>query len=278
MFPFPFSVMSRQRSTNVGRDSSRRPLGKNSKIGGMNPALRESGRTKRSARFIAGAIICAFAWCSISTTSLGAVEAPSTQPSDPAPQSPPQVSSKLHPNVFWNNDALKHGAHLDNSGGGGDPIGPLASQMDDIGYDLGHLQTGKPVQTKEKSVVASLDELIEELEKQKSGSGGGGNPNPTNPMQHSILAKGPGGQGPLHDPLAGTRVWGQLPPKQREQILQSQTEGFPPGYESVLSSYYGQLAHGQTGGPDAGGTDASSNGTANTGAAAVGPTTLPAAP
>jgi len=174
---------------------------------------------------------------------------------------------------------LKRSANLDNSGGGGDPIGPLADQMDDIGHDLGHLQTGPPVQTKEKSVVASLDELIKELEKQTSGGGTGSNPNPTNPAQRSTLAKGPGGQGPLHDPHAGTRVWGQLPPKQREQILQSQTEGFPPGYESVLSSYYSQLAHGQTG-PDAGGSDAGGSNTGNTnaGGAPLGPTTQPTTP
>jgi hypothetical protein len=46
----------------------------------------------------------------------------------------------------------------------------------------------------------------------------------------------------MHDPKAGTRTWGQLPPKQREQILQSQNEGFPAGFESILSSYYKRLA------------------------------------
>jgi hypothetical protein len=58
----------------------------------------------------------------------------------------------------------------------------------------------------------------------------------------------------LHDPAAGTRVWGQLPPKEREQILQSQTEGFPPGYESVLASYYNKLAQQQSSGDATGAT------------------------
>jgi hypothetical protein len=80
----------------------------------------------------------------------------------------------------------------------------------------------------------------------KSGSGGN-NPSPSKPMPKSILAKGPGGSGPLHDPKSGTKQWGDLSPKEREQITQSQTEGFPPGYESVLSSYYNRLAQEKVG-------------------------------
>ena len=49
----------------------------------------------------------------------------------------------------------------------------------------------------------------------------------------------------MRDPNASSRLWGQLPAKQREQILQSQTEGFPSGYESILSSYYKRLAQGK---------------------------------
>ena len=67
--------------------------------------------------------------------------------------------------------------------------------------------------------------------------------------------------GPLHDAQAGTRVWGQLPPKEREKILQSQTEGFPAGYESVLANYYSRLAQEQVAGENA-----------------IGPTTQPVAP
>jgi hypothetical protein len=127
----------------------------------------------------------------------------------------------------------------------GDPIGPIAAQMKDVAGDLTALKTDAPVQTKQKNVVAALDTVIKELEQQCRGSGGGGNPNPTKPMNRSILAKGPGGSGPLHDAAAGTRVWGQLPPKEREQILQSKTEGFPAGYESVLANYYSRLAQEQ---------------------------------
>ncbi len=120
--------------------------------------------------------------------------------------------------------------------------------MGKIVDDLTVQKTDLPVQTKQKQVVGELDTIIKQMEEQmKSGSGGGGNPNPTKPMPKSVLAKGPGGSGPLHDPRAGTKQWGDLSPKEREQITQSQTEGFPPGYEAVLSSYYNRLAQEKVG-------------------------------
>jgi hypothetical protein len=144
-----------------------------------------------------------------------------------------------------------------------DPIGPLADRMGNVVTDLTALKTNQPVQIKQKEIVSSLNDLIAQLERQKSGNGGS-NPNPTRPMTRSQIVGGPGGSGPLHDPHAGTKLWGQLPPKERDQILQSQTEGFPPGYESVLANYYTRLSQNQTG------TDSAS--------ADVSPTTQPANP
>ena len=137
-----------------------------------------------------------------------------------------------------------------------DPIGFFVMDMDALTRLLDKLNTRDPVQPDQQRLVGRLDKLIEMLEKQTSGSGGGSNP--TRPMADSRIAKGPGGSGPMHDPKAGTRTWGQLPPKQREQILQSQNEGFPPGFESILSSYYKRLAQEES--------------------AAAGPTTQPQSP
>jgi hypothetical protein len=125
-----------------------------------------------------------------------------------------------------------------------DPVEPIARNMHYVAIDLGAPRTDQPVQTEQKQVISQLDQLIAALEKQCKGNGGG-SANPTKPMASSVLAKGPGGSGPMHDAQSGTRVWGQLPPKQREQILQSQTEGFPAGYESVLATYYSRLSQGQ---------------------------------
>jgi hypothetical protein len=145
-----------------------------------------------------------------------------------------------------------------------DPIAPLAEKISDVVEDLSAQKTDEPVQTKQKEIVSSLDGIIKQLEQQSHSGSGGGNPNPTKPMARSQLVGGPGGSGPLHDPHAGTRVWGQLPPQDRDQIIQSQTEGFPAGYESVLANYYTRLSQSQSG--------------ADSTAPEIGPTTQPANP
>jgi hypothetical protein len=124
-----------------------------------------------------------------------------------------------------------------------DPIQTINRHLGRISGELADAKTDQPVQTQQKKVIGDLDAVIKQIEEQmKQGGNGGANPNPTSPMQKSVLAGGPGGSGPLHDPKAGIKPWGDLSPKEREQILQSQTEGFPPGYESVLSSYFNRLA------------------------------------
>lgn len=128
------------------------------------------------------------------------------------------------------------------AGGPKDPIEAIDVHMGDIVGDLGDGNTEQPVQEKQKHVVGEFDALIKQLEQQCKSGGSGANPNPTKPMTKSQLAKGPGGSGPLHDPLAGTKTFATLPPKDRDQVLQSRTEGFPPGFESVLASYYARLA------------------------------------
>ncbi|MGC4031964.1 MAG: hypothetical protein QM754_09570 [Tepidisphaeraceae bacterium] len=136
-----------------------------------------------------------------------------------------------------------------NAGGddiGGDDIGAavktMATAMAGIAKDLSKQDTSAPVQTKQKEVASSLDSLIANLEQQCNGGGGGGNMNPTQGLKKSILAGGPGGVGDLRDARAGEKQWGALKPKDRDQILQAKTDGFPAGYESLLQSYYRRLA------------------------------------
>jgi hypothetical protein len=126
-----------------------------------------------------------------------------------------------------------------------DPIAAMTSDMSDITVDLDQQQTGAPVQGEQRQVVSQLDKLIAELDKQCNGNGSGNTNNPTKPMTDSKIAKGPGGIGPMHDAQAGVKSWGELPAKERDKILQSQNDGFPAGYESLLSSYYNRLAQEQ---------------------------------
>ena len=122
-----------------------------------------------------------------------------------------------------------------------DPIGRIAGEMGTVKGMLGELNTNDPTQPKQQDIIAGLDELIAMLEKQKKNLKTGNALNPSNPMPDSALTKGRGAPEDLHDTTASARLWGQLSPKQREQILQSQNEGFPPGYETILSSYYKRL-------------------------------------
>jgi hypothetical protein len=124
-----------------------------------------------------------------------------------------------------------------------DPLKFIHGDMTQSQGDLSDMKTGKPTQKVQNEAVTRLDAVIKLLDKQCNGAGGGANP--TKPLNKTIIAKGPGGQGDMHDPKAGDKQWASLPPKQREQILQSKTQGFPPGFESILQSYYERLAQEQ---------------------------------
>ncbi len=126
-----------------------------------------------------------------------------------------------------------------------DPLRFLAGDMADIVGDLSHFQTDRPVQGKQAKVVSRLDELIKQLEQSCKGGGSAANRNPRKPANASTIRQGPGGSGEMIDPRQGEKPWGYLPPKQREQILQSKTQGFPAGYESILEKYYQRLAQEQ---------------------------------
>lgn len=122
----------------------------------------------------------------------------------------------------------------------GDPLRTISRRMTVIHGDLSQFETDQPVQIRERQVVRSLDELIAALERHCSGLGRGNRPN--GGRKDSIIVNGDPAFGELHGVNANARQWSQLPPKLRKEILQSKTDGFPPGYESLLQSYYQQLA------------------------------------
>jgi hypothetical protein len=126
--------------------------------------------------------------------------------------------------------------------GGGDraPLKTIARRMTVIHEDLSQFETDEPVQNRERQVVKSLDEMIAALERKCNGLGRGNRPN--GGRKASIIAKGSPAFGDLHGVDPNARLWGQLPPKLRNEILQSTTDGFPAGYEALLQSYYQQLA------------------------------------
>ena len=125
----------------------------------------------------------------------------------------------------------------------GDPAAEILGKMQVAVGQLTKLDTGKPTQTTQKKIVDQLDALIAQLEKESENSRGSrAGANPNKPLPDSMIKNGPGGSGSLHAARKEGKNWGELPPHERDRILQSMTEGFPPHYQRILERYYKRLA------------------------------------
>ncbi len=119
----------------------------------------------------------------------------------------------------------------------------IANKMAGVVDNLGNKQTGEPVQTEQKVIISELDELIASLEKQcQNCKNGIKRNNPKSGMADSTISSGTGGIGDLTNPNDGGKDWGKLSDRERDRILQSMSEGFPPEYRTVLERYYRRLA------------------------------------
>ncbi|MGE5192802.1 MAG: hypothetical protein ACM3U2_09885 [Deltaproteobacteria bacterium] len=124
----------------------------------------------------------------------------------------------------------------------GTPLEDITHDMKVAASHLSKKTTARPTQLSQEEAVAKLDKLIAELEKERQSMGSGANPNPTRPATASNVRSGPGGMGDLHGTRDQGDRWGELPPHERDRILQSLTEGFPPHYQAILEAYYKRLA------------------------------------
>jgi hypothetical protein len=132
------------------------------------------------------------------------------------------------------------------------PAAPIAAKMAGVTDELNRIQTGKPVQTEQKAIVSDLDKLIASLEKEcENCRGGVKSNNPRRGMDDSRIGRGTGGIGTLVEPAGTGKDWGKLSGRERDRILQSMSEGFPPESRTVLERYYRRLAE-EKGGPAAG--------------------------
>ncbi|WZO96223.1 hypothetical protein EP7_003211 [Isosphaeraceae bacterium EP7] len=119
----------------------------------------------------------------------------------------------------------------------------ISSKMTGVAGELGKLKTGEPVQKDEKAIVSDLDAIIAALEKEcQACKNGIKKNNPNSPLADSVIRGGTGGIGDLAEPGKGNKDWAKLSDRERDRILQSMTEGFPPEYQVVLERYYRRLA------------------------------------
>lgn len=116
--------------------------------------------------------------------------------------------------------------------------------------------TGERVRETQDRAVELLDRMIEEEQKKEGSCSGGGknsskNGNkrsstkkPQNPAEQSVAPEGSAEVGEMHNtPRADPeQSWGNLPPSEREKILQSLRERFPSRYRHLVEQYYRSLA------------------------------------
>jgi hypothetical protein len=126
-----------------------------------------------------------------------------------------------------------------------DSLDEVSRLMDDIERRLGFARAGTRVRKEEDDVIAKLDKMIEELEKQQqqsSSSSSSGGMNPSRPMPDSMPGGG-SGPGNVEQKRIGSRSdWGNLPPKQRQEALQQIAKGLPAHYREVIEEYFRKLA------------------------------------
>jgi len=157
-------------------------------------------------------------------------------------------------------------------------LGAVARLMDNSGRMLELARGGNKTQKVQKEIIHRLDELIKELEnkaKQQdesdpkdgkpgdskggacpcqkpggSGSGqqpgppssGPGGANPTSPLQNPASATN-GGIGTVDQTKLKNAVknWGNLPPNERQQILQDLSQGLSPADAAIIENYFRNL-------------------------------------
>ena len=121
------------------------------------------------------------------------------------------------------------------------PLGILEMEMAEAIEDLAEGKSKPPALVTQPRIIERLDLMIEELEK-KTGGGTGSSNAGNKPAEKSVLRKGSMKEGQMRAAKTEGDRWADIPPKEREKILQSQGEGFPAGYEDVLADYFRKLS------------------------------------
>ena len=121
----------------------------------------------------------------------------------------------------------------------------ISRRMDDIRRRLEIGRTGRRVQDIERSVVESLEKMIEEQQKQQQQqqSQRSGSPQSSRPMDDSRLPAKIESPGRVDAKSIGNQSgWGDLPPKERRQAMEQLAREFPVHYRELIEQYFRDLA------------------------------------
>lgn len=124
-----------------------------------------------------------------------------------------------------------------------DSLDHIARRMSDVERRLSLGEADKQAQEVEYDILASLDKLIDKLEKQKQQQQqqAGGAPSGT-PMEDSKIAEQKGEGKVEVKQLGDTAGWGDLPPRERERVMQQIGRDFPGHYRDLMEEYVKRLA------------------------------------
>lgn len=126
-----------------------------------------------------------------------------------------------------------------------DTLDEIARMMEDVRRRLALARAGKIVRDEEDEIVAKLEKMIEEKEKQQQQqqqAGNSGGSNPANPMQDSQAAqlRGKGEVDPKN--IGKEDEWGNLPPKERQEVMQQIGRELPAHFRETIEEYFKRLA------------------------------------
>ena len=129
-----------------------------------------------------------------------------------------------------------------------DTLDHIGRRMADVERRLQLGEANEKTSEVESAIIASLDKLIKEAEDQQqkqmqNQQSAQSQPMPSGtPMEESRIAelKGPGKVDPRR--LGEETQWGNLPPQERERIMQQLGRDFPAHYREVVEEYFRRLA------------------------------------
>jgi len=157
--------------------------------------------------------------------------------------------------------------------GSDDPLVKLNRQMRDAQQRLAQAETDEAVQKLQQDIVKQLEELIKQVQQQRQQQSSSSAMSQSKRSQQREQVAQPqkqqgqanqGGKRPSQQPardstegLANRKtekvdakklddalkdIWGELPPRLRQQMLQGSTERFLPKYELLIEQYFKALA------------------------------------
>lgn len=197
----------------------------------------------------------------------------------PGPAAPSQNQPGLLPDVdalrrMLEPDAATPPAGEDLGKGGESPLARISNRMLHAGQLLAGKNSSGETRIVQEEIVSELDKLIEQLNKKCQNCSSGqcnkageqqtqnSTPKPGGAKaaasagtqsrpQQSQVSSGGGSEaqpGDLADRDAVKQLWGQLPERLRQQLLQSSADEFLPKYREELEMYFRRLAEEQAAG------------------------------